>query len=53
MKVWGFWPEIITPKPAGYLLSDTLGVLLRLSKASLCKIVQSEEFVLSNQKFHS
>ena len=36
MKVRGFWPEIITPKQAWYLLSDTLGVLVRLSQAQKC-----------------
>ena len=36
MKIWRFWPEIITPKPARYLLSDTLGVLARYSQAQKC-----------------
>jgi len=28
MKVRGFWPKIITPKPPWYLLSDSLGALV-------------------------
>jgi len=44
MKVWGFWPEIITQKPAWYLLSDTLGVLVRLSQAQKCLQINPKAF---------
>ena len=44
MKVWAFWPEIITPKPAQYLLSDTLGVLVRLSQAQKCLQINAKPF---------
>ena len=33
MKVKGFWPKIITPKPALYLFSESLGALFRHSQA--------------------
>ena len=33
MKVRGFWPKIISPKPAWYLLPKGLGVLVRQSQA--------------------
>ena len=36
MKVRGFQPQIITPKPAWYLLSDSLRVLVRHSQAQKC-----------------
>ena len=32
----GFWPKIITPKPAWHLLSDSLRVLVRYSQAQKC-----------------
>ena len=32
MKVWGFWPKIISPKPAWYLLSGSLGALVTLNR---------------------
>ena len=44
MKVWGFWPEIITPKPAWYLLSGTLGVLVRLSQTQKCLQINPKPF---------
>ena len=44
MKVWGFWPEIITRKPAWYLLSGTLGVLVRLSQAQKCLQINPRPF---------
>jgi len=44
MKVWGFWPTIINPKPAWYLLSDTFGVLFRLSQAQKCLQINPKPF---------
>ena len=41
-KVWGFWPKIITPKPAWYLLSDSLGALVRHSQAQKCLQINSK-----------
>jgi len=36
MKVRKFRPEIITPRPARYLLSNSLGIMVRYSKAQKC-----------------
>jgi len=41
MKVRGFWPQIITPKPARYLLSASLGALVRHSQAQKCLQIHS------------
>ena len=42
MKVWGFWPKIISPIPARYLLSDSLGVLVRHSQTQKCLQINSK-----------
>jgi len=39
MKVKGFWPQIITPKPAWYLLSNSLGALVRHNQAQKWSII--------------
>ena len=51
MIVWGFWPEIITQKPALYLLSDTLGVLVRLSQAQKCLQINPNPSIIIVMKF--
>ena len=42
MKVWEFWPKIISPKPAWYLLSDSLRLLVRHSQAQKCLQINSK-----------
>ena len=46
-----FWPQIITPKPARYLLSDSSKVLVRHSQAQKCLQINSKHFYQIVLKF--